>query len=159
MFKIGDKIMYPMHGAGIIESVKEMEIQGKKQEYFVIQLSIGNLQIMIPLQKLNKLGIRPVENQGKLEEVLVVFHDGESGELLPWKERYKTNMDKIKSGEIQLGAEVVRDLMRKSLDKALNTSEKQMLNNARNIFVSELVLIKGCTENQANEMLVTRKIS
>jgi CarD family transcriptional regulator len=148
-----------MHGAGIIESVKEMEIQGKKQEYFVIQLSIGNLQIMIPLQKLNKLGIRPVENQGKLEEVLVVFHDGESGELLPWKERYKTNMDKIKSGEIQLGAEVVRDLMRKSLDKALNTSEKQMLNNARNIFVSELILIKGCTENQANEMLMTRKIS
>jgi CarD family transcriptional regulator len=148
-----------MHGAGIIESVKEMEIQGKKQEYFVIQLSIGNLQIMIPLQKLNKLGIRPVENQGKLEEVLVVFHDGESDELLPWKERYKTNMDKIKSGEIQLGAEVVRDLMRKSLDKALNTSEKQMLNNARNIFVSELILIKGCTENQANEMLMTRKIS
>jgi CarD family transcriptional regulator len=148
-----------MHGAGIIESVKEMEIQGKKQEYFVIQLSIANLQIMIPLQKLNKLGIRPVENQGKLEEVLVVFHDGESDELLPWKERYKTNMDKIKSGEIQQGAEVVRDLMRKSLDKALNTSEKQMLNNARNIFVSELILIKGCTENQANEMLMTKKIS
>jgi CarD family transcriptional regulator len=114
---------------------------------------------MIPLQKLNKLGIRPVENQGKLEEVLVVFHDGESDELLPWKERYKTNMDKIKSGEIQQGAEVVRDLMRKSLDKALNTSEKQMLNNARNIFVSELILIKGCTENQANEMLMTKKIS
>jgi CarD family transcriptional regulator len=148
-----------MHGAGIIESVKEMEIQGKKQEYFVIQLSIGDLQIMIPLQKLDKLGIRPVENQGKLEEVLVVFHDGESDELLPWKERYKTNMDKIKSGEIQQGAEVVRDLMRKSHDKALNTSEKQMLNNARNIFVSELILIKGCTENQANEMLMTRKIS
>jgi CarD family transcriptional regulator len=148
-----------MHGAGIIESVKEMEIQGKIQDYFVIQLSIGNMQIMIPLQKLGKLGIRPVENQIKLEEVLVVFHDGDSDELLPWKERYKTNMDKIKSGEIQQGAEVVRDLMRKSHDKALNTSEKQMLNNARNIFVSELILIKGCTENQANEMLMTRKIS
>ncbi len=159
LFKIGDKIMYPMHGAGVIESIKEMEIQGKKQDYFVIQLSIGDLQIMIPQQKLNKLGIRPVEDRLKLEEVLVVFHDGETDELLTWKERYKTNMEKIKTGEIQQGAEVVRDLMRKSNEKALNTSEKQMLNNARNIFISELILIKGCTENQANEMLVTSKIS
>ncbi len=159
MFKIGDKIMYPMHGAGVIESIKEMEIQGKKQDYFVIKLSIGDLQIMIPHQKLNKLGIRAVEDRLKLEEVLVVFHDGETDELLPWKERYKTNMEKIKSGEIQQGAEVVRDLMRKSNEKTLNTSEKQMLNNARNIFISELILIEGCTENQANEMLITSKIS
>ncbi|PLR67530.1 MULTISPECIES: CarD family transcriptional regulator [Bacillaceae] len=159
LFKIGDKIMYPMHGAGVIESIKEMEIQGKKQDYFVIKLSIGDLQIMIPHQKLNKLGIRAVEDRLKLEEVLVVFHDGETDELLPWKERYKTNMEKIKSGEIQQGAEVVRDLMRKSNEKTLNTSEKQMLNNARNIFISELILIEGCTENQANEMLITSKIS
>ncbi len=159
MFKIGDKIMYPMHGAGVIESIKEMEIQGKKQDYFVIKLSIADLQIMIPHQKLNKLGIRAVEDRLKLEEVLVVFHDGETDELLPWKERYKTNMEKIKSGEIQQGAEVVRDLMRKSNEKTLNTSEKQMLNNARNIFISELILIEGCTENQANEMLITSKIS
>lgn len=159
MFKIGDKIMYPMHGAGVIESIKEMEIQGKKQDYFVINLSIGDLQIMIPHQKLNKLGIRAVEDRLKLEEVMVVFHDGETDELLPWKERYKTNMEKIKSGEIQQGAEVVRDLMRKNNEKALNTSEKQMLNNARNIFISELILIEGCTENQANEMLITSKIS
>jgi len=159
LFKIGDKIMYPMHGAGVIESIKEMEIQGKKQDYFVINLSIGDLQIMIPHQKLNKLGIRAVEDRLKLEEVMVVFHDGETDELLPWKERYKTNMEKIKSGEIQQGAEVVRDLMRKNNEKALNTSEKQMLNNARNIFISELILIEGCTENQANEMLITSKIS
>lgn len=159
MFKLGDKIMYPMHGAGVIESTKEMEIQGKKQDYFVIKLSIGDLQIMIPHEKLNKLGIRAVEDRLKLEEVLVVFHDGETDEQLPWKERYKTNMEKIKSGEIQQGAEVVRDLMRKSNEKALNTSEKQMLNNARNIFISELILIEGCTENQANEMLITSKIS
>ncbi|WP_191562491.1 CarD family transcriptional regulator [Metabacillus idriensis] len=159
LFKIGDKIMYPMHGAGVIESIKEMEIQGKKQDYFVIKLSIADLQIMIPHQKLNKLGIRAVEDRLKLEEVLVVFHDGETDELLPWKERYKTNMEKIKSGEIQQGAEVVRDLMRKSNEKTLNTSEKQMLNNARNIFISELILIEGCTENQANEMLITSKIS
>ncbi|WOA60332.1 CarD family transcriptional regulator [Bacillus mycoides] len=148
MFQIGDNIVYPMHGAGIIEAIEEKEFSGKKQQYFVIQMSISNMQVMIPMGKILSSSIRPVTDILALKHIIHIFQHGESDELLPWKQRYKVNTDKIKTGEIQEGAEVVRDLMRMKKEKALNTSEKKMLDNAHEFLISELGLIKGITENQ-----------
>ncbi|WP_180235488.1 CarD family transcriptional regulator [Bacillus cereus] len=148
MFQIGDNIVYPMHGAGIIEAIEEKEFSGKKQEYYVIKMSISNMQVMIPMGKILSSSIRPVTDILALEHIIHIFQHGESDRLLPWKQRYKVNTDKIKTGEIQEGAEVVRDLMRMKKEKALNTSEKKMLDNAHEFLISELGLIKGITENQ-----------
>ncbi|MCZ6943000.1 transcription factor YdeB [Bacillus cereus] len=148
MFQIGDNIVYPMHGAGIIEAIEEKEFSGKKQQYFVIKMSISNMQVMIPMGKILSSSIRPVTDILALKHIIHIFQHGESDELLPWKQRYKVNTDKIKTGEIQEGAEVVRDLMRMKKEKALNTSEKKMLDNAHEFLISELGLIKGITENQ-----------
>ncbi|MES9700717.1 CarD family transcriptional regulator [Bacillus sp. JJ927] len=148
MFQIGDNIVYPMHGAGIIEAIEEKEFSGKKQHYYVIKMSISNMQVMIPMGKILSSSIRPVTDILALKHIIHIFQHGESDKLLPWKQRYKVNTDKIKTGEIQEGAEVVRDLMRMKKEKALNTSEKKMLDNAHEFLISELGLIKGITENQ-----------
>ncbi len=148
MFQIGDNIVYPMHGAGIIEAIEEKEFSGKKQQYYVIKMSISNMQVMIPTGKILSSSIRPVTDILTLKRIIHIFQHGESDRLLPWKQRYKVNTDKIKTGEIQEGAEVVRDLMRMKKEKALNTSEKKMLDNAHEFLISELGLIKGITENQ-----------
>ncbi len=153
MFQIGDKIVYPMHGAGIVKAIEEKEILGEKRQYYVIQMPINDMQVMIPMGKASHSGIRLVVDTSTLEDVLFSFEHGESDKSLPWKQRYRVNMEKMKTGEIQEGAEVVRDLMRKHKEKALNTSEKQMLDTARKIFISELALIKGLTENQATDLL------
>ncbi|MBG9753814.1 transcription factor YdeB [Bacillus thuringiensis] len=148
MFQIGDNIVYPMHGAGIIEAIEEKEFSGKKQQYFVIKMSISKMQVMIPTGKIVNSNIRPVTDILALKHIIHIFHHEESCKLLPWKQRHKVNTEKIKTGEIQEGAEVVRDLMRMKKEKALNTSEKKLLDDAYRFLVSELELIKGITENQ-----------
>jgi len=148
MFQIGDNIVYPMHGAGIIEAIEEKELSGKKQLYYVIKMSISNMQVMIPTGKILSSNIRPVIDILALTHIIQIFQHGESDELLPWKQRHKVNTDKIKTGEIQKGAEVIRDLIRMKKEKALNTSEKKLLDDAYKFLVSELELIKGITEKQ-----------
>ena len=146
LFQIGENIVYPMHGVGIIKAIEEKEISEEKQQYYVIQMLIGNMQVMIPTGKSSR--IRPITDIIAVKHIINIFHNGESDRLLPWKQRYKVNTDKIKTGKIQECTEVVRDLMRMKKEKALNTSEKKMLENTHEFLISELGLIKGITENQ-----------
>ncbi|CAM3852398.1 transcription factor YdeB [Bacillus cereus] len=148
LFQIGDNIVYPMQGAGIIKAIEEKEIAGKKQQYYVIKMSASNMEIMIPEGKILSSNIRPVTDITALIHIIDIFQHGESDRLLTWKQRYKLNTDKIKTGKMQEGAEVVRDLMRIQKEKALNASEKKMLDNAHEFLISELGLIEGITENQ-----------
>ncbi|GAE26783.1 CarD-like transcriptional regulator [Halalkalibacter wakoensis JCM 9140] len=150
MFQIGDNIFYPMHGVGIIKAIEEKEISGEKQQYYVMEMLISHMQVMIPTSKVSSLNIRPVTDIIELKNIIHVFQHGETDALLPWKQRYKLNTDKMKTGKIQEGAEVVRDLRRMKKEKALNSSEKKMFDNAQEFLISELRLIKGITENQIN---------
>ncbi len=153
LFNIGDNIVYPMHGAGVIEAIEEKEVLGESRQYYVIKMPINNMKIMIPMAKIGSSHIRMIVDKLVLDKVLDIFFHGESDRSLGWKERYKTNMEKMKSGKFQEGAEVVRDLMRINKEKTLNSSERQMLDNARKIFISELGLVKGITDIQAADLL------
>ncbi|WP_142385232.1 CarD family transcriptional regulator [Bacillus sp. UMB0728] len=148
MFQIDDNVVYPMHGVGIIKAIEEKEVLGEKQQYYVIKMLVCNMEVMIPAGKIVNSGIRPVTDIIALKQLMNIFQNGETDRLLPWKQRFKVNTDKIKTGKIQECTEVVRDLMRMKKEKALNTSERQMLNNAHEILISELGLMKGITENQ-----------
>ncbi|THE09761.1 transcription factor YdeB [Bacillus timonensis] len=148
LFQIGDNIVYPMHGTGIIKAIEEKEISGEKQQYYVIKMLMDNMQVMIPTGKILSSNIRPVTDINALKDIIHIFQHGESDRLLMWKQRYKVNTNKIKTGKIQECAEVVRDLMRLNKEKTLNTSEKKMLDNAHKFLIRELELIKGITENQ-----------
>jgi CarD family transcriptional regulator len=114
------------------------------------------MEVMIPMKKMIQSRIRLIADKLTLENVLLIFQYGESDDSLSWKQRYTQNMEKMKTGEIQEGAEVVRDLIRRNKVRALNASEKQMLDNAQKILISELSLIKGITENQAIDLLNTK---
>ncbi len=148
MFQVGDKVVYPVHGAGVIEAIEEKEVLGENKQYFIIKLSINNLQIMIPVENASKLHLRSVVDQSALENAINIFLNGETESGLALKERIKLNEGKIKSGKLQESVEVVRDLTRINEEKALNSQEKNLLNKARGILYSELVLVDGITDNQ-----------
>ncbi|WP_246503492.1 CarD family transcriptional regulator [Clostridium polyendosporum] len=155
LFQIGDKIVYPMQGAGIIKGIEEKEISGTKQTYYLIHILSNKMQVMIPSEKILNTGIRLVVDSPTLEDVLLNFQGKElyTNESLTHKERYQINMDKIRTGRLKEGFEVVHDLLLLNSKKPLNTSEKQMLSTARKILVGEMALIKGITENQADDLL------
>jgi len=121
LFQIGDHIVYPMHGAGIIESIEEKEIQGEVHQYYILQMP-NKIQVMLPVGKIKNFSVRKVVDTLTFEKVLRLFHNGETDRSLNFKERYKSNMEKMKTGKIQEGAEVLRDLMR--MNKEKNTQFK-----------------------------------
>lgn len=153
MFQIGDKVVYPMHGAGIIEAIEEKEILGEKQKYYVMKMPVGNMQVMIPIANVSNLGLRQVVDTEALEMVLEILKDERQDLTSSWNHRYRKNMDKIKTGDIYEVARVVRDLMRREKEKGLSTGERKMLDNARQILISEFVLVKEIDMEQANHLL------
>ncbi|RFU70447.1 transcription factor YdeB [Peribacillus saganii] len=146
-----------MYGAGVIEKIEEKEIQGQIQKYFVINIPINKMQVLVPIKNITKTSIRLVADTLSMDMVMDVFHQGETDTSLSWKQRYKINSEKMRSGKLREGAEVVRDLMRIQKEKTLNSSEKQMLENARKILIGELGLIKGISEVQATAMLIANR--
>jgi len=153
MYNIGDKIVYPMHGAGVIESIEEKEILGKRQKYYIMKMPIGEMKVMIPIVSSKDIGIREVIDQKEAENVMNVFKNGSIDMSTNWNKRYRENMDRIKSGDIYEVARVVKTLMTRDKIKGLSTGERKMLNNAKQILISELVLAKSMTQNDVEKML------
>lgn len=147
MFEIGDKIVYPMHGAGIIEAIEEKEILGEKRNYYVLRMPIGEMKVMVPINNADVVGIRPVIDSEEVGQVFRVLQAEDSPMSTNWNRRYRHNMEKIKTGNIFELAEVVRNLSVRDKEKGLSTGEKKMLDNARQILLSELVLAKGEGDN------------
>lgn len=143
MFNIGDKIVYPMHGAGVIESIEEREILGQKQDYYIVKMPVGDMKVMIPTHNVDGIGIREVISGNEADKVFAIFGDQRDMMSSNWNKRYRENMTKIKSGNIYEVADVVRSLMQREKEKGLSTGERKMLNSAKQILVSELVLAKN----------------
>jgi len=154
MFKIGDKVVYPMHGAGVIEAIEEKEILGKKRKYYIMKMPIGNMKVMIPLESVEEVGLRQVVDKEDIERVISILKNKVSPDMSSnWNRRYKTNLEKIKNGDIFEVAEVVRNLIYREKEKGLSTGERKMLENARRILISEIVLAQGQEEEQVEIML------
>lgn len=148
MYSIGDKVVYPMYGAGIIESIEEQEFQGEVNKYYVMKMPMGDLKVMIPMISAEKIGIRDVIDSKEADKVMRKFSSLETECSLSWNKRYRENMLKIKSGDIYEVAGVVKMLMCRDREKGLSTGEKKMLTNAKQILVSELVLAKNMTQEE-----------
>lgn len=153
MFTIGDKIVYPMHGAGVIESIEEKEILGEKRRYYVLRMPIGDMKVMIPISNVNDIGLRRVIDQEGVSKVLKILREKDTPMSTNWNRRYRSNLDKIKSGNIYELAEVVRNLSVRDKQKGLSTGEKKMLDNARQILISELVLAQDSKEEKIRNLL------
>lgn len=142
-----------MHGAGVIQAIEMKEIQGHVVEYCVITIPIINLNIMLPRKNLAKAGIRSVVDIQTARRIVDNFHDEKPSSDLPWKERYKRNLELLKSGEMQNSAQVVQDLLYRQKEKPLNSTEKQLLSDAHKALVSEISIIKDISAEQADELL------
>lgn len=153
MFKIGDKIVYPNYGAGIINSIEEKEVLGEKKQYYILNMLISAVEIMIPIDNINKLGIRHIIENDKIEELMNIMKE-EKGEMdQKWNKRFRDNMEKIKTGDIYEIAVVVRDLMIQDNQKGLSTGEKKMLNDAKDMMVSELTLVMNDTSENVKKLI------
>lgn len=149
MFHIGDKIFYPLHGGGLISAIEEREILGETQPYYILNLQLRNMQVMVPTNKLNLHGIRQVVAPDELNNVFETFYDGETDITIPTNQRPRKNLDKIRGGNIFQGAEVIRDLARINSKKKLGTTEKNILDNALQLLISEVSLVKEISLDQA----------
>ncbi|HCP14771.1 MAG TPA: CarD family transcriptional regulator [Peptococcaceae bacterium] len=146
MFLVGDKIVYPMHGAGIIEAIEERAILGENRKYYILKMPIGEMRVLVPVSHMPEGGLRPVISAEGVEQVFRILGEDASTEMDNWNRRYRHNLEKLKSGDIYELAEVVRNLTRRDQRKGLSTGEKKMLDNARQLLVSELVLAENSSE-------------
>ena len=157
MFNVGDKIVYPMHGAGTIDAIEEKDILGQKQSYYILKMP-GEVKVMIPTAKAEEVGVRNIINKESADEVLGVLEKDETAMGKNWKKSYRDKLEKMKRGDIFEIADVVRNLSFKQKEKGLSTGEKKMLNNAKQILVSELVLAEHASKEEI-EQIVDNKIN
>lgn len=153
MFNIGDKIVYPMHGAGIIEGIEEKEILGEKRKYYIMRMPIGDMKVMIPVDNIEEIGIREVIKYEEVSKVIDILKGDCTKMPQNWNRRYRANMEKIKSGDIYEIAAVVRNLMLRDFEKTLSTGERKMLNNAKQMLISEIVLAGNSSEEETEKLI------
>ena len=153
MYKVGDKVVYPHHGAGTVVKKETREVLGEKREYLTIQILHNDMTVNVPAENADAVGLRKVINEDTVKEVVKALTG--NGTTMPknWNRRFKHNRDKMKTGDIFEQAEVVRNLSLRDRDKGLSTGEKQMFVKAKKILISELMYAKGMDEEETAEWL------
>lgn len=154
MYDIGDKVVYPMHGAGIIEAIEKGEIMGEIKNYYILRIPIGDMKVMIPMDKADEVGLREVINDKEADKVLEEFKNYKAEQDNNWNKRYRENMSRIKSGDIYEVVRVVKSLMYREMDKGLSTGEHKMLSNAKQILISELVVAKMKEKDEIEDIMI-----
>lgn len=152
-YNIGDKIVYPMHGAGIIEAIEEQEIMGAKQTYYIMRMPIGDMKVMIPTRTAEEIGVRDVIDKEEADKVLASFRACPTEIDANWNRRYRDNVAKIKSGNIYEVVQVVKNLMFREKSHGLSTGDRKMLNSAKQILVSELVIAKSLKQSEVENIM------
>ncbi len=156
MFSVGDEVVYPMHGAGVIQSIEERAVLNEKQTYYIIKMP-GEVKVMVPTAKAEEIGVRNVIDGESAQKVMTVLEKDSTEMSMNWNKRYRENMNKMKTGDIFEVADIVRNLSFKQKEKGLSTGEKKMLLNAKQILISELVLAEKRELNEV-ESAVESKI-
>ncbi len=153
MYQIGDKVVHPMHGAGIIDSIVQRKVDGKQQDYYLLRLSGGSMMVMIPTNNTAEIGVRPVISKQEASVILRAMEHIEVEMTSNWNQRYRENMLRLKSGDLLEVARVVKGLMLREGQKGLSTGERKMLHTAKQILVSELVLAQSLPYKTVEEKI------
>ena len=152
-YKVGDKVVYPHHGAGKVRKKEKKEMLGEKREYLTIKILHNDMTVMVPSDSAGRAGLRRVIGEEEVERVLAVLRDDMSQMPKNWNRRFKHNRDKMKTGDVFELAEVVRNLAIRDFQKGLSTGEKQMFTRAKKILASELMYALDMEEKEAEEYL------
>ncbi|MEM5781149.1 MAG: CarD family transcriptional regulator [Lawsonibacter sp.] len=154
-FRIGDKVVHPMYGAGVLESVVQKKIGGVVREYYIMKLPERSMVVMIPTESSEEIGVRPVVDEGQADRVLAAIPTIQVEMTTNWNHRYRENMERLKSGDLLEVARVVKGLTIRDSKRGLSTGERKMLHSARQILISELVLSKSLSYEAVEEKLDT----
>ena len=152
-FKVGDRVVYPHHGAAVIKKKQSMDVAGEKKEYFVLQMAHGDLTLSVPVDKADEVGMRPPISVEDVEDVLRLLGKRDVREPSNWSRRFKNHQEKLKSGDVYQVAEVVRNLALRESARVLSAGEKSMLERARVILASELSIAWNVPEEEALDRL------
>ena len=153
MYDIGDKVVYPMHGAGIIEDIEQKDKMGDKKNYYVLRIPVGDMKVMVPVDKADEVGLREVIKEKEADNVLKEFKEYKAEQDTNWNKRYRENMSRIKSGDIYEVVRVVKILMYREMEKGLSTGEHKMLSNAKQILISELIVAKKKEKEEIEKIM------
>ena len=154
-FQIGDKVVHPMYGAGTLESVVQKKVSGVTREYYIMRLPERSMVVMIPVENSEEIGVRPVVDRERADEVLAAIPGIQVEMTSNWNHRYRENMERLKSGDLLEVARVVKGLTVRDTARGLSTGERKMLYSARQILISELVLSKSLSYEAVERELDT----
>lgn len=153
MFRAGDKIVHPMHGAGIVESIVQNKVNGVTRDYYVLKLPLRSMVVMIPTHNCDEIGVRPIIDSAQAEDILAKLPGIEVEFEQNWNRRYRDNMERIKSGDLLEVARVIKGLMLRDGERGLSTGERKMLHSAKEILISEIVLSQSVSYEDVEERI------
>jgi CarD family transcriptional regulator len=155
MFSVGDKVVYPMHGAARVEAIEERIYDDKPAQYLVLSMFLGNMKVRVPLCNSEKVGLRPVIPKNKMKEIQKVLKTEVVNNLksITWNRRFTIYLDKMKTGDVLDLAEVISILARQDKQKRLSTGERRLLGNARQILASEIMIVKDSSIESAEKWI------
>lgn len=145
LYQVGDKIVHPMHGAGIIDSIVQKKMNGVVRDYYTMKLPAGGMMVLIPIDHVEEIGVRPVVDPSQADALLAALDKIDVDMTQNWNRRYRENMMRLKSGNLLEVARVVKGLMQRDGERGLSTGERKMLHNAKQILISELVLSQNAS--------------
>ena len=152
-FHIGDKVVYPNHGVGVIEQISSRSIGATVERFYLLHIKASSLKVMVPCQNAVSVGLRRVVKNGEIQKVLDLLSIGENGHNGDWKDRFKENSERMRTGSLLAVAGVLKDLIALHQAKPLSFREKKMLERARYLLVSELAMARNCEESKVEELL------
>lgn len=153
MFSIGSKIVHPMHGAGVILEIEEKKILGEVRRYYILKLPCNDMSVMLPVDSDKPIGIRDIVDEPTARKALELLKEESTDMDRNWNRRYRENMEKLKTGDILLVAEVVRNLTRAGRGKSLSAGETKMLSNAKQILASEIILSCDLSKEEVEKLI------
>lgn len=154
-FHIGDKIVHPMYGAGVLESMVQKKVDGVMREYYIMRLPKRSMVVMIPTESCEEIGVRPVMDQSQADRLLAAIPTIQVEMTSNWNHRYRENLERLKSGDLLEVARVVKGLTARESKRGLSTGERKMLLAARQILISELVLSQSMSYEAVEQQLDT----
>jgi CarD family transcriptional regulator len=157
-FHIGDRVVYPNHGVGIVEQIGSRTMGEQVEKYYLLNIKSSNLKVTIPFHSVMAVGLRRVVKNGEIQKILDYLSDGESENAVDWKDRFKENSDRMRTGSLLEVAAVLKGLLVLKESKSLSFREKKMLERARYLLVSELALARNCEESNI-EVLLAQTLS
>ena len=153
LFQVGEKVIYPNHGVGIIENVSSRSFGSQYERFYLLRLMCTSLTMMVPVSHVGDLGLRKVTRNGEITKVLCFLSSGRCRSCGDWKDRFKENSEKMNSGSLLAIAEVMKGLLLLQLAKPLSFREKKMLDRARHMLITEIAVSRSITEAEAAEVL------